>query len=117
MQLQGSLYSEILKARALGLIPRAESNPVGPAIALTATATGKRHALGVARALSITSATGGSIYYRFTDASGAIAVTGSDSSVALTTTAVSITITQGMPYIEYFRVGGADVNFTMQPLV
>lgn len=79
---------------------------------LTAGLSGLRQAVGGARQLSLTSAGGGSIYYRFVDASGAIAVSSSDSSVALSTTAVALNVPSGSPFLEYLRLGGSDIVFT-----
>lgn len=86
-------------------------------MSLTATATGKRQALGASVSVKFTAAGAGSIYAKFVDASGAIAVSSSDLNVDCNAaTPVQIAVPSGYPFLEYLRVGGSDVTFTLNLL-
>lgn len=87
-------------------------------LALTAAATGKRQALGATRQVRFTAGGAGSIYVRFSNGSGAIAVASSDTVVDCNASApVVLTVPGEDTYIEYLRGGGADVNFTLGLMV
>lgn len=90
----------------------AGATQVGPPYPLVAAVAGKRLSLGIATMVKLTCAPGGTIAYRFSDASGAIAVSGSDTNITLSTTSNDLQVPAGKPFLEYIRVGGADVPFT-----
>lgn len=83
-------------------------------LALTATSSGKRQALGSTVTVRFTAGGAGSIYVRFTDASGAIAVSTGDTQVDCNAaTPVTLNVPTGYPFLEYLRLGGSDVNFNL----
>lgn len=85
---------------------------------LTAASTGKRIALGSStKGVRLSAASAGSIYFKFTDASGAISVSSSDTVQAVGTTPVDVSVPSGLGYFEYLRVGGSDVQFNLGLLV
>jgi hypothetical protein len=87
-------------------------------LALTATSSGKRQALGSTVTLRFTAGGAGSIYARFSNASGAIAVSSGDTVIDCNaTTPVTLNVPSGYPFIEYLRVGGSDVTFNLGLMV
>lgn len=81
---------------------------------LVAGPSGKRQALGATTELRFTAVSAGTIHIRFSDASAAIAVNGGDTVVdVFAGTPVRLPVPSAQPFIEYLRVGGSDVNFTL----
>ncbi len=81
-------------------------------LALSAGAAGRRQALGASRAVRVTAASPGTIRVRFSDASAAIAVDGTDTLVdCAAATPVQLAVPGGLPFIEYLRAGAVDVDF------
>ena len=90
------------------------------AIPVTATATGQRQAIGPSRSIQLTAPTPGNVRIRFTDASGAIAVSAtSDTYIAATATiSAAITVPSGSAFLEYIRdtAAGSNVVLTLSLL-
>lgn len=87
-------------------------------LALTATSSGKRQALGSTRQVRFTAGGAGSVYVKFTNASAAITVSSSDTAVDCNaSSAVTLNVPSGYAFLEYLRVGGSDVNFNLGLMV
>jgi hypothetical protein len=83
-------------------------------LALTATAAGKRQALGATTEVRFTAASAGAVRVRFTDASAAIGVGPADTLVdCAAATPVRLAVPSGQPFLEFVRGGAADVNFSL----
>lgn len=83
-------------------------------LALTATAAGKRQALGATTSVRFTSTGANWVYVRFTSASAPIGVNTTDTLVDCNASPpVRLVVPSGSPFIEYLRPAAPDVNFTL----
>jgi hypothetical protein len=96
------------------------SASIRDSLSLTATATGKRQATGPYTAVQFSAATAGNIRIRWTDASGAIAVSNTaDTLIAVSATLSSaVSVPSSTPFLEYIRdtAQATDVNLTLSLL-
>ena len=101
-----SLAQHLAEHAALGV--RASTYSAMGSLAFSATTTGQRQALGTAKQITIYSAAGGTLYYRFSDASGAIAVTTGDTAlvIAAAGTSAAINVPSGQAFLEVILASG-----------
>jgi hypothetical protein len=95
----------------------ASANPsVYGTMSLTATASGKRQAIGDAQSVRLSAASAGTIYYLWSNASGAIAVSSSNTALSVPANTdgsyAELVPPSGYRFLEYLRHTG-DVTFTL----